>query len=319
MTEYKVQSPVLFIVFNRPGTTQQVFDRIRAVKPSRLYIAADGPRAGRPDDDAGCAEVRRIVQNVDWDCEVKTLFSEVNKGCKIAVSDGITWFFDNEEEGIVLEDDCLPATSFFAFCDQMLERYRHNDQVFHIAGTNKQFGRQWGEGSYYFSGYLNVWGWASWRRVWRQYDRNLERYTDESAEAALKKVMKDRFLVSDWLYIFRKLKSGEINTWDYQFNFLAFFEGGLSIAPNVNLITNIGFGTGSTHTHADKPDPFAFMPIVEMPMPIVHPALIVPQTEADAAFLRKEHHLDARWREYMKPGKRLVRWYKRTFEGKKDL
>lgn len=318
MTAYQVQSPVLFIVFNRPDTTRQVFDRIREVKPRRLYVAADGPRAGRPGDEEGCREVRRIVQGVDWDCEVKTLFSDVNKGCRIAVSDAITWFFGNEPEGIVLEDDCFPAYSFFYFCDQMLQRYRNDPRMFSITGTNKQNGRKWGDADYYFSRYANIWGWATWARVWRQYDRDLARFPESDVRRVMAKVYDDRFFIDDYARIFSRLKAGEIDTWDYQFNFLGFFTEGLTITPNVNLISNIGFGAGATHTF-DTVNPFAALPIVELQPPLRHPGAVAPVMEADAVYLRVEHSLDARWARYMKPTKRIKRWLKRTFSGRKDL
>ncbi len=213
MTAYKVQSPILFIVFNRPDTTRQVFNRIREVKPARLYVAADGPRADRPGDEAGCREVRSIVQEIDWDCEIRTLFSDVNKGCKVAVSDAITWFFENEAEGIILEDDCFPAYSFFSFCDQMLERYRNDPRMLSVTGTNKQAGRKWGTADYYFSRYANIWGWASWARVWKQYDRTLGRFTEDDVKSVMSKVYDDRFFVSDYAYIFQQLKAGKIDTW----------------------------------------------------------------------------------------------------------
>ncbi len=318
MKDYKVQSPVLFIVFNRPDTTRKVFERIREVKPSRLYIAADGPRAGRPADEANCSEVRRIVEGVDWDCEVKTLFSDVNKGCKIAVSNAITWFFDNEPEGIILEDDCLPAYSFFSFCDEMLQRYRNDPKVFSITGTNKQMGRRWTDADYYFSRYANIWGWASWARVWKQYDHTLSRYGESEVAKVMARVYDDRFYIDDFVNIFRKLKAGEIDTWDYQFNFLGFFTEGLTISPNVNLISNIGFGEGATHTF-DTINPFAAMPLVELTGPLKHPDVVAPVKDADATYLRVEHDLDARWARYMKRTKRIKRWLRRTFLGRKEL
>ncbi|HEY0608202.1 MAG TPA: hypothetical protein VGD35_01070, partial [Chitinophaga sp.] len=130
MKGYHVQSPILFLVFNRPQLTEQVFSRIRSVQPARLYIAADGPRKDRPEDIAACEQVRQVVSGVDWPCQLQTLFSDQNKGCRLAVSDAIQWFFDQEEEGIILEDDCYPAYSFFSFCDTLLARFRNDTRVF---------------------------------------------------------------------------------------------------------------------------------------------------------------------------------------------
>lgn len=318
MPAYKAKSPVLFIVFNRPEQARKVFSRIREVQPDKLYIAADGPRASRPGDAEACRQVREIAQLVDWDCEVKTRFSDVNFGCKVAVSDAITWFFGNEPEGIILEDDCFPAYSFFTYCDELLERYRNDTSIFSVTGTNLQMGRKWGEASYYVSRYTNVWGWASWRRVWQRYDRELSRFPESDVVPVLEKVFGDRFMVHDWRNIFLQLKAGQIDTWDYQFNFLSFFENGHCLVPNVNLISNIGFGEGATHT-TEAINPHAAMPIVEMDLPITHPAQLQPIREADFVFLSQEHDLENRWRRYNKTTKRIKRWLKRTFLGKKDL
>ena len=161
-----MHSPVLFLVFNRPETTRRVFEAIRTAKPSRLYIAADGPRLEREGERANCEEVRKIALEVDWECDVKTLFRDENLGCKRAVSEGISWFFEHEDEGIILEDDCLPDRSFFSFCKDLLERYRHDTRIMVISGVNFQQGRKRTEYSYYFSIYPHCWGWATWRSAW---------------------------------------------------------------------------------------------------------------------------------------------------------
>lgn len=175
-SSYRARSAVLLLIFNRPETTRRVFDQIRAQQPPRLYIAADGARPNRPEEAARCAETRAISTQVDWDCELHLLYRDQNLGCRRAVSEAITWFFEHEEAGIILEDDCLPADSFFYFCDALLEKYRHDERIHAITGTNLQMGKQWGEASYYFSRYTNIWGWASWRRVWKEYDSELSRY-----------------------------------------------------------------------------------------------------------------------------------------------
>lgn len=311
MFNYTVQSPVLFLIFNRPDTTLRVFEQIKAVRPSRLYIAADGPRPDRPPDVALCREARDIVKLIDWDCQVNTLFSETNKGCKMAVSTAISWFFEQEEEGIILEDDCVPVRSFFYFCDTLLQKYRHDTRVRNITGTNLQRGQQWGDATYYFSQYSNIWGWASWRRVWQQYDLELKRYTEQEAAVQLRKVFHDPFLVAGWEQIFRDLKAGRIDTWDYQLNFITFFENGLCATPNVNLISNIGFGENATHT-LDLNSHNAMLPVAEI-TEIVHPRYFLPEKEADYYFLRKEFDLDAKWRRHNKWKRRLKRWIKSRF------
>lgn len=304
------------MVFNRPDTTARVFGRIRAARPSRLYIAADGPRATHPTDAGNCRQVREIVGAVDWPCEVKTRFSDANQGCMTGPASAITWFFDNEPEGIILEDDCLPGCSFFRYCDEMLERYRHDTRIFAISGTNKQLGKTWGDASYYIAGLANIWGWATWRRVWRQYDHRISSFPEADIENVLRKALKDPFIVSDWLRYVHLLRTGELVTWDYQFHLRMFFEGGRAVVPNVNLVSNLGFGENATHTfHPD--DVQANLPIMELGFPLTHPTNMQPETAADYASLSLDHDLVNRWRRYNKRKRRFLRWCRGLLGGRK--
>ncbi|WP_153796287.1 nucleotide-diphospho-sugar transferase [Foetidibacter luteolus] len=312
MTSYIVQSPVLLLIFNRPDLGLQVFNAIKAVKPSKLYIAADGPRQNNTSDIELCNQARAITQLVDWDCTVKTLFRTENKGCKVAVSSAIDWFFEQEEEGIILEDDCLPVTSFFFFCDKLLQHYRFDTRIHNITGTNLQNGQTWGDGSYYLSQYSNIWGWASWRRVWKKYDASLAKYTEENAQSALENIFTDRFLIQDWIKIFNDLKQNKIDTWDYQLNFITFFENGLCITPNVNLIRNIGFRNDATHTF-DPANHHADLAVGEIEH-ITHPICMYPQKAADYYFIKKEFGLEERWKRYNKKTKRFKRWVRGLFK-----
>ena len=312
---YIVQSPVLFLVFNRPDTTRRVFQEIKNAKPKRLYIAADGPRPGKPTDITLCREVKKIVSDIQWDCEVKTVFNEENKGCKMAVSSAIGWFFNQEEEGIILEDDCLPASSFFYFCDQLLEKYRTDSRIFCITGSNLQKGHQRGNTSYYFSQLSNIWGWASWKRVWNLYDRELSRYNEEAAIDFLKNNFQDPLLIDHWLDIFRRLKAGEIDTWDQQFQFLTFFEGGLCVTPNINLISNIGFGADATHTFEAR-NHNASQPLGEIKN-ILHPDFTVADKEADYFLFNLEFRLDEKRLKIAKDKllrRRIKKWFRGLFQ-----
>jgi len=178
-------TPILFLVFNRPNTTQRVFNVIRQVKPKQLFVAADGPRRDKGADEEKCEATREIVKQIDWDCEVKTLFREENLGCGKAVSSAITWFFENVEEGIILEDDCLPNLDFFGYCEELLDRYRDNREVMFIGGDNFQKGKKWGDASYYFSAYNHVWGWATWKRTWDIYDFKLDSINENDIDSIL--------------------------------------------------------------------------------------------------------------------------------------
>jgi hypothetical protein len=308
MPNYKVQSPVLLIVFNRPATTVLTFNAIASVQPKRMYIAADGPRKGNVDEKLLCEQVRNIVDQINWPCEVRTLFREDNLGCQNAVSSAIDWFFEQEEEGIILEDDCLPSVSFFAFCDEMLSRYRNDTRIRHITGSNLQDGQIWGNASYYFSNLTIVWGWASWRRVWQQYDKTLSRYQSSEVKFQMEQIFTDPLIIDSWEYIFEKLKAGEIDTWDYQLTFINFFNNGLSIIPNQNLISNIGFGTGATHT-ASSTSKYANIPLCELG-DITHPLYILPQKQADHFILEYEFDLKTLYKKHNKLSRRFKRWLK---------
>jgi len=244
----RFNTAILFLVFNRPEVTAQVFGAIRRAKPPRLYVAADGPRPNRPDEAARCAEVRRIATNVDWPCEVKTLFQETNLGCKMGVSGGINWFFEHEEEGIILEDDCLPHSDFFRFCDELLDRYAYDERVAVVTGNNFQNGQTRGEASYYFSKYNHVWGWATWRRAWRYYQGDLPFWPEWRSSKEWLQFAPDKVERRYWEEVFERVYANEIDTWDYPWMASVWFKGWLTATPNVNLVSNIGFGPDSTHT-----------------------------------------------------------------------
>jgi hypothetical protein len=174
MSNYQLRTPVAFIIFNCPETTDRVFEQIAKAKPSKLLVIADGPRENSPGEAERCAAVRSIIDNVDWDCEVLTNYSDVNLGCKRRIASGLDWVFDTVEEAIILEDDCLPDPTFFRFCDELLEKYRDDERITMISGDNFQFDRKKTDSSYYFSRDPHIWRWASWRHVWKNYDVDMQ-------------------------------------------------------------------------------------------------------------------------------------------------
>ena len=308
----QTKSAVLFIIFNRPDTTLQVFDQIKKARPSRLYIAGDGPRANKPGEKELCIAARNVVNEIDWACEVKTLFQDINIGCKEAVSSAVSWFFEHEEEGIILEDDCLPADSFFNFCDTLLEKYRYDTRIRHIAGCNLQHGRKWGSASYYFSNITHVWGWAGWRRVWKDYDKELKQFDEKDLLYQMGKIFDNRYITDTLGHIFKELKLGKIDTWDYQLGFLNYFNNGLCIIPNVNMITNLGFGTNSTHT-VDANSPYANLPAENL-TEIIHPQYFLPEKQADLYTLTHDFDIKERERKHNLLRRRLKRWLKSTLK-----
>jgi len=241
-------TPVLFLVFNRLETTKQVFEMIRKVAPQKLYLASDGPRDNRVGEKEKVEEVRNyVLKSMDWNCEVKTLFREENLGCGKAVSEAVTWFFESEEMGIILEDDCLPSLSFFFYCKELLEYYKENTGIYHIAGYNPLIYTKTPY-SYYFTRIQHCWGWASWRRAWSHYSFDIKELNSFIKKKAINKIFArnaDRYY---WINIFKKMESHEIDTWDYQWTYSIFNNNGICINPAKNLISNIGFNSDGTHT-----------------------------------------------------------------------
>lgn len=282
MTPQPFTTPILLIAFNRPDTTQRVFDEIRKAKPAQFFMAVDGPRDGRPEEKALVQAVCDIARQVDWDCEVKTLFHEKNLGCAIGVESAITWFFNHVEEGIILEDDCIANQSFFPFCQEMLEKYRNEEKVMLISGDNFQSGKKRGNASYYFSIYPHIWGWATWRRAWQHFDLTIKTFPIFVAEKKIEGIFENKDAQKYWLDIFQKFYDGRRkDTWDYQWLYAVWFRNGLAIIPNVNLISNIGFGPDATHTNTPNPAVTNIKSEV-LSFPLTHPANMEPDKKADA-------------------------------------
>lgn len=235
-------TPVLFLVFNRLDTASQVFESIRQAKPPRLYIAADGARESVQDEKERVNAVREYVTaNVDWDCEVKTLFREKNLGCKIAVSSAIDWFFENEEMGIILEDDCLPSSSFFWFCEKMLIEYQNDERIMMISGTNYYLDiRDRIQNDYFYSRHFIIWGWATWSRAWNNYDVKIPTWRQEIQPEDLSFVSERKYVVKYFENMFDMIYKNALNTWDIQWVYTCLFNNGLCLTPSINMIHNIG-------------------------------------------------------------------------------
>lgn len=271
-----MRSPLLFLVFNRPETTARVFEAIRRARPPRLYVAADGPRPHREGEAELCRQTRAIATAVDWPCEVKTLFREKNLGCGRAVAGAVSWFFEQEPEGVILEDDVLPHPDFFCFCDALLERYRDDARIMHISGDNFQLGLRRGAASYYFSTFTHVWGWASWARAWKHFDLSLPGLTGFVREGlpGLIAESEGREHVRRELL---RTRAGELDTWDYPWSYAILRQGGLCAMPNHNLVSNIGFGGG---THCLSTDIWAYLEPAPLPE-LIHPERVEADGEAD--------------------------------------
>jgi hypothetical protein len=278
---HPLRTAVLFLVFNRLDTTKQVFEAIRQAKPPRLYVAGDGPRADRPSEDKKVQSVREYVMNsIDWDCEVKTLFQENNLGCKYAVSGSISWFLENEEMGIILEDDCLPSQSFFWFCEELLERYKEDERIMIISGFNKQ--ETWNDEKYdYFYSYFGgIWGWASWKRAWKLYDGEMKDLNYCVDNGCLK------YLLGEKLGKIREKQMIEtienrIDSWAFPWGFARHVNSGLACVPSKSLIENIGFGSDATHTKGNDDNPVKKH---EIQVPLRRNHIMIPDLEYDMLF-----------------------------------
>jgi hypothetical protein len=273
-----LSTPIAFIIFNRPDTTARVFQAIRQARPQRLLVIADGPRIDRSGEAEKCAATRAIIDQVDWECEVLTNYSDINLGCKHRVSSGIDWVFSEVEEAIILEDDCLPTPSFFTFCQTLLEQYRHDERIMAISGNNFQNGQSRTPYSYYFSKYNHIWGWASWRRAWQHYDVNMKTWPEFLSSDLMQHVSDGEAEEKFWTENFQQVYEGNIDTWDYQWTYACWSQGAMSILPDSNLVSNIGFGVDATHTKGVSS--IANMPTKDI-WEIKDPPFLVRHEEAD--------------------------------------
>jgi hypothetical protein len=234
--------PVLFLIFNRPENTKTVFKKIREYKPEKLYISADGPRLNNLSDLKLCKETRMIIDLIDWDCQIFTLFKEKNEGCKMSIIGGISWFFENEEYGIILEDDCLPSSIFFHYCSFYLQKMKNEKFIFSISGS--RFNYQKKNQSVAFGSYSLMWGWATWSDRWKNYSLDVSDYSN-----ILKKHFpRKKAIINYWSSIYELMKQNKIDTWDYQWILTVVRHSGMVIRPPFNLVKNLGFNENATHT-----------------------------------------------------------------------
>lgn len=291
-----MNASVLLLIFNRPELTEKIFNRIAKAKPEKLFLVADGPREDNAEDEKACAEVKRIVENVTWECEVYRNYSEKNLGCGIRVASGISWVFDHVDRAIILEDDCLPDSTFFPFCVELLEKYRDDKRIMTVSGRNLYENQISTEHSYYFSTYPGTWGWATWRRAWKYYDYhvrhwqklkksdfplgithydNTAKYMRHHFEKAYRNDPPENYRL--W---------GNSYTWDYQWVFTCWVQHGISVIPDRNLVSNIGFGEKATHTKNELHE-FASLPVTPIEFPLKHPSHKLIHKKADDYHFKK--------------------------------
>lgn len=300
-----MKTPVLLVIFNRPRQTKEIFERLRSIKPSKLYVVADGPRTD--DEKVACDSARSIIDTIDWKCDLKKKYSEFNLGCGINESCGIDWVFQQEEEAIILEDDCLPHPSFFRFCTELLEKYRHDEKIMHISGNffqqkNRRFHTN---SSYYGSTLPHVWGWATWKRAWKKYDYNLNEWPEAREGKILDKWFNNSAAQEYWSMVWNQYYNEKVNNYDARWVFACIINQGICINPTTNLVTNIGFDELATHTKV--PDESANIPAYEMKFPLTHPGKLSINYQADMFTLRHNFGVDEKMRH------RMLRPIKNTF------
>jgi len=279
-----MRTPVAFVIFNRPDLTERVFKEIAQARPRVLLVVADGPRPDHTDDAEKCAATRAIIERVDWPCDVLKNYSDANLGCGRRPSTGLGWVFEQVEEAIVLEDDCLPHATFFPFCEELLDRYREDERVMHISGDNFLSSGQKQPSSYSFSHYTLSWGWATWRRAFRHYDPDVKLWPMLRDTPWLSDVLGSSDAIAHWTRVFDKaqIEGDRAGYWDFQWLFACWAQRGVSILPAVNLISNMGFGENATHTKRSG-DRRANLNTSEMAFPLKHPLCMVRDIASDAA------------------------------------
>jgi hypothetical protein len=271
---------VVFIIFKRVDKAEKVFEVIRQAKPSKLFVIADGPRAEHVGEATKCEATRAIIDRVDWDCEVLKNYSDVNLGCGKRVASGLDWVFSHVEEAIILEDDCVVHPSFFAFCEELLEKYRYDKRIASISAQNVQLCNKRTEYSYYFSRYCHSWGWATWKRAWQNFDIDMKIWSEVKTQNLLPEILTDTQTLRYWDKIFQMTYEEHYNTWDYQWILSCWMQNSLSIIPHVNLVSNIGFDSDSTNTKI-KDNKTVEMSVLVMEFPLKHPPFVIRNASAD--------------------------------------
>jgi hypothetical protein len=278
-------SPVAFLFFNRPEAVRQSFPAIRAYKPKQLLLVSDGPRANHPTDAENCNACRQIIEEmIDWECEVYRNYSPENLGCRERVSSGIDWVFENVEEAIIVEDDCVPSASFFTFCEELLTKYRDNPSVMMISGFNC-LQRPQNRYSFYTARTGIIWGWATWRSRWRLYDVSMKDWPEMRDNNQLSKYIDHPLILEYWNERFDRVYNKLIDTWDYQWIYTIFKHQGVCCYPNVNLVQNVGFGAAATHT-LDPKNYLSRIKPGQIKRPVTFPPTVSPQRGVDFRIFR---------------------------------
>jgi hypothetical protein len=293
-----VNIPVVVIGYNRPDLLQALIDRLRKFRPRRVFLIADGPRPAGNDAEQ-CRLVRQVFDQVDWTSDVHADFAERNLGLARRVISGLDNVFSRVDRAIILEDDCLPAESFFPFAEELLNRFEEESRVMAVAGTSYDFGRVPGLHSYHFSKYPHWWGWATWARAWKLLDRTMDAWPVEKASRRFRAIFEDESAYAYWERRFDAVREGRIDSWAGRWTYSCWRNDGIAAVPNRNLVTNVGYGPRATHTKARTV--FLSMPTASVPFPLIHPERIEVHGERDRFTERLMFH-DGRFRSRLNAG-----------------
>ena len=279
-------APVAMVFFNRPEQFQKIFEEVRKAQPTKLFLIQDGPRKNHPSDEVLIQSCRKIAENVDWECEVHRNYSDENLGCGTRVSSGLTWAFTYVDRLIIFEDDTLPSQSWFSFCEVILERYKSDERIGMITGVNHlgQYNKH--KSSYFFATCGSIAGWATWKRVWDDYDYTLEDVDDDYLCAILEKSYYPRWRAKQFMTLMKNLRKKALtgikqNSWSGPWGFISWCNSRLIIVPSINMITNIGLTPGATNGGTSA----AILPKklqsifnakrYEIDFPLVHPKFVI--------------------------------------------
>ena len=257
---------------------RRLIEAIRPLRPKQIFYACDGPVKDNQKQKELVYLTRLQINYVDWECDLRTRFRDINYGCCKGMSDAITWFFENVNAGIILEEDCIPHEDFIPYCNELLKKYEFDKRIWSINGTNFQDGKLRGDGSYYFSRYFQCWGWATWKRSWQEYDITMSAWKNLKKSDMINSIFDTKNELSYWMKIWNKLYfENKPDSWAYRFSFTSLINGGLSIIPNVNLVKNVGFDLDATNTRYSVEETSINQGI----FPLSHPLNIVRHKEAD--------------------------------------
>jgi hypothetical protein len=308
-------APAVMFIYRRPETTARVFKVIQQVRPSQLFVVANAPK--HPDEQERCAQARQVVSTIDWPCEVRRHYAEQHLSCKASIVGGLDWVFSQVDRAIILEDDCVPHPSFFEFCTELLERYQDDERIASIAGTAFHRSQCASQTSYSFSRYNLFWGWATWRRVWQTFDPHMTQWPTVRQSGFLHRLFSDKRAIAYWDRELQRVYEGH-DTWDWQWLLSQWQGDRVNIVPHTNLVSNIGFGSSSTHTR-DAFDWRANMRRDAMPLPLSHPTQISLNAKTERMIQRRYYERPAnrrspleRTRRKLFRARKLVRAFSQT-------